>query len=109
MDLVNATRMPAGYTMGLDPDGRERIVVVAKGTFTIPAKGGPLELAEEQLPLVLGDEFYGEPGSAATPSRQSHCEELRCRGRSLLEWPSGDIAASLHSATGPLRSRLRRS
>jgi len=65
MQLVNATGMQAGYTMALDPDGRERIVVVIKGTFTIPRESGDLQLAEEQLPLVLADEFYGDPGLSA--------------------------------------------
>jgi hypothetical protein len=65
VELVNATSMAAGYTLGLDPDGRERIVVVAKGTFAIPPGGGDLALADEQRPLVLADEFVGEPGLSA--------------------------------------------
>ena len=36
MELINATGMQAGYTMGMQPDGRELLVVVVKGTFTIP-------------------------------------------------------------------------
>jgi len=31
MDLLNATKMQAGYTMGMKPDGRELLVVVVKG------------------------------------------------------------------------------
>ncbi len=33
MELINATRMQAGYTMGMEPSGRELLVVVIKGTF----------------------------------------------------------------------------
>jgi hypothetical protein len=66
MELLNATRMRAGYTMGMQPDGRELLVVVVKGTFTIPKdpKKEPT-LAEEQVPLVEADVFTGEPGLSA--------------------------------------------
>jgi hypothetical protein len=66
MELTNATRMSAGYTMGIEPSGRELLVVVVKGTFRIPALSGErLVLHEEQLPLIMSDEFYGEPGRSA--------------------------------------------
>jgi hypothetical protein len=65
MELINSTRMVAGYTMGLEPSGRELLVVVVKGTFRIPADGEPVRLAEEQLPLVMADTFTGEPGLSA--------------------------------------------
>ncbi|MGO9599192.1 MAG: DUF2169 domain-containing protein [Isosphaeraceae bacterium] len=66
MELINATGMQAAYTMGLQPDGRELLVVVVKGTFTIPKdpKQEP-EIAEEQVPLVAADVFTGEPGFSA--------------------------------------------
>ncbi len=66
MELVNATRMAAGYTLGLDPDGRERIVVAVKGTFSFPLGDAQPVLAEDQVPLVMADEFSGEPGFSAT-------------------------------------------
>ena len=66
MELINATKMVAGYTMGLRPDGRELIVVVVKGTFTIPKAGEEPQLAAKQLPLVDADVFTGEPGFSAT-------------------------------------------
>jgi hypothetical protein len=52
--------------MGMRPDGRELLVVVVKGTFTIPndPKKEPT-LAEEQVPLVEADVFTGEPGLSA--------------------------------------------
>lgn len=66
MELINATKMQAGYTMGMAPDGRESLVVVVKGTFRFPEKGSkePV-LAEEQVPLVMADTFAGEPGLSA--------------------------------------------
>jgi len=66
MELLNATKMKAGYTMGLKPDGREVLVVVVKGTFTIPRPGQEPQLAPEQADLVMADEFTGEPGLSAT-------------------------------------------
>src|SRR5262249_10572610 len=63
---LNATGMQAGYTMGMQPDGRELLVVVVKGTFTIP--DDPTQeprLAEKQVPLVEADVFTGEPGLSA--------------------------------------------
>lgn len=66
MELINSTRMVAGYTMGMEPSGRELLVVVIKGTFRIPdEQGAPLRLHEEQLPLVMSDVFFGEPGLSA--------------------------------------------
>ena len=66
MNLVNATKLVAGYTMATDKTGREWLVVVAKGTYGIPAR--PDEeprLLDEQVPLVMTDEFTGEPGFSA--------------------------------------------
>ena len=62
MELLNATRMQAAYTMGTEPSAREHLVVAVKGTFAIPDDGGPATLAEEQAPLIMADEFWGEPG-----------------------------------------------
>ncbi len=65
MELLNSTPMQAGYTMGMHPDGRELLVVVAKGTFKIPQRGGHAELTEQQKKLVEADVFTGEPGLSA--------------------------------------------
>jgi hypothetical protein len=65
MELLNATKMRAGYTMGMRPDARELLVVVVKGTFKIPDNGGEATLAPEQIPLVEADVFTGESGFSA--------------------------------------------
>jgi hypothetical protein len=65
MQLLNATKMQAGYTMGMQPDGRELLVVLVKGTFLVPPAGRPAELAPEQEKLVEADVFTGEPGVSA--------------------------------------------
>jgi len=57
--------MNAAYTMGMDPSGRESLVIVIKATYSFPETGYDLKLAEEQLPLVESDTFSGEPGLSA--------------------------------------------
>ena len=52
--------------MGLDKAGYEHVVVVVKGTFTLPQPGETPKLADEQVPLVDADLFTGEPGRSAT-------------------------------------------
>ena len=39
MELINATRMQAAYTMGIEPSAREHLVVAVKGTFAFPERG----------------------------------------------------------------------
>ena len=65
MELLNATKMQAGYTLGNEPSGREHLVVAIKGTFAFPEKDDDPLLAEEQEPLVEADTFTGEPGFSA--------------------------------------------
>ena len=83
MDLLNATGMQAGYTMGMKPSGREMIVVAIKGTFEFPKNSAdePI-LAEIQLPLIEADTCTGEPGFSApiyevdySPTKL-HCDVL---------------------------------
>ena len=65
MRLEQLTGMQAGYTMGLDKEGREHLVVCIKGTYTMVENGAVPQLAEEQLPLIEADTFTGEPGFSA--------------------------------------------
>jgi hypothetical protein len=83
MELINSTRMVAGFTMGMEPSGRELLVVVVKGTFRIPDdQGATLRLHEEQLPLNMSDIFFGEPGLSAPKyevdfaPRKARCDVL---------------------------------
>ena len=82
MQLLNATSMAAGYTMGMDFDGRESLVVAVKGTFTLPPSGEEAALADLQVPLVEADAFTGEPGFSAPlyetdyAARKPQCDVL---------------------------------
>ena len=63
MRLEHITGMEAGYTMGMEPSGRELLVVCIKGTFSFPKQEDQEpQLAEEQVPLTEADTFTGEPG-----------------------------------------------
>lgn len=80
MNLINATGMAAGYTLGLDKDGRESIVVVVKGTFLIPKNPNdePV-LAPKQAPLVDSDTFTGEPGLSSVIYEVDYApKKLKC-------------------------------
>ena len=82
MELINATRMAAAYTMGMEPSGRELLVVVVKGTFHLPKNGEEVRLHEVQLPLVMADTFTGAPGLTAPyyevdfAPRKHYCDVL---------------------------------
>ena len=65
MRLLNSTPLLASCVIAVDPDGRERAVVVVKGTFGLPQDGGVAPLASEQAPFVYADTFTGEPGRSA--------------------------------------------
>ena len=69
--------------MGMQPDGRELLVVCLKGTFTIPRNGGEPQLAEEQVPLIEADESTGEPGYSA-PLYESEYPPIKPRCDVLL-------------------------
>lgn len=59
----------AEVAVALDVSGREHVVVVAKGTWSIPSAGQrPRPLTPQ--PIVMTDEFYGEPGES--PLRCGH-------------------------------------
>jgi hypothetical protein len=65
MELLNATRLTAAYTQGLAADGRESLVVIAKGSFDLPLDGREARLLDTQQPLLMADIFQGEPGLSA--------------------------------------------
>jgi hypothetical protein len=83
VEVINATRMEAGYSVGLEPSGRELLVVVVKGTFRLPnAQDAALRLHEKQTALIEADVFHGEPGLSAPlyetdfAPRKKYCDVL---------------------------------
>jgi hypothetical protein len=99
LELINATRMVAGYNMGLEPSGRELLVVVIKGTFVLPRPGEAVRLADVQLPLVMADTFTGEPGFSAPVLEIDYAP--RKRACDVL------LVGSAHAPAGREVTRLR--
>ena len=95
MEMINSTGMVIGYTLGVEPSGRELLVVAIKGTYAIPVAGGEACLHREQLPLVVADTFTGEPGFSAPldevdfSPRKHRCDVL-LRGSAYA--PHGEAA-----------------
>jgi hypothetical protein len=64
MNLVNATKMAAGYAAGRLKDGTACLVLVAKGTFIIPVQPKTtLQLVPEQPEPLDSDAYAGDPSS----------------------------------------------
>lgn len=99
MELLNATKMQAGYTMGMKPDGRELLVATVKGTFALPGNGEEPQLLDEQVPLVEADVFTGEPGFSS-PLYETDYAPMKPRCDVLLN-------GSAHSPGGRSASRVR--
>lgn len=83
MHLDNATVFPAAFTMAMDSDGRQHVVVVVKASFAFPENGGATcPVAEDQDPLLMADTFWGDPGHSAPRAEmdfahiKAHCDVL---------------------------------
>ena len=113
MELVNATKLVGGYAMSTDKDGREWLVVVAKGTYGFPDQPErELELLDEQMPLVMTDVFSGEPGfSAARYENDFAPTKPRCDVllNGSCHAPGGRLALSVDVGikVGPLTKAFR--
>ncbi|WP_420859617.1 DUF2169 family type VI secretion system accessory protein [Marivivens marinus] len=65
MHIENLTSFPCQFTLAFDSAGREMVVVVTKGTYTLPeAPGDACTLSPAQRPLHLADEIADGLGSA---------------------------------------------
>lgn len=68
MQIENETPCEVIAVPGYDPDGREAVTIIAKGTFSIADGKDPEPLGPgERLPIAMADEYWGEP--AASPVR----------------------------------------
>jgi len=77
--MINSTGMLANYTLGVEPSGRELLVVVVKESFRFPQRGEMPTRLDEQLPLIMADTFTGEPGFSAPLEEVDFApRKLRC-------------------------------
>ncbi|HRO10399.1 DUF2169 domain-containing protein [Amaricoccus sp.] len=66
MQIYNQTGFPHEFTMAMDKEGREYLLLVVKGTYDFPDEiGGPVRPSDTQVPLVMADEYTGAPGFSA--------------------------------------------
>jgi hypothetical protein len=63
LQVRNETPFTPGMFMFPDERGVDTLYVVVKATFTL--RGHTLALAEQQCPLIIADECWGEPGQSS--------------------------------------------
>jgi len=64
MELVNKTPFSADRFAMRDTAGGDVLVIVVKCTYDMRA-GKPLAVSEEQIPIQMADEFWGDPGETS--------------------------------------------
>lgn len=100
MHLDNGTAYPAAFTGAQDSTGRDYVVVVVKGTFTLPdGQDAACRPAAGQAPLVMADEFWGEPGHSA-PRVEMDFAHVKMRCDILLD-------GAVHAPGGRPAERVR--
>lgn len=69
LQLKNNTSFNTGFALFPDVHGIDNLYIMAKATFLI---GDQWTLAEQQLPLYQGDEYWGEPGESSLKNLDEH-------------------------------------
>ena len=78
LQLVNKSPFKATIALFPNEKGIDTLYTIIKATFIINTK---LEVAEEQMPIVMADEYWGEPGQSS----------LKYASEMHLSKPSTDI------------------
>jgi len=65
LQILNKTPFEAALALNTDLDGAEKVTVAIKGTFKVTPRHSNVRLADEQLPVLYADEYYGEPGKSS--------------------------------------------
>jgi hypothetical protein len=100
MEIDNATACETAFTLAMDAEGRQHVVVVAKASFEFPDGDGEMvRHAAVPDPLVMADVFWGEPGFSA-PRTEMDFAHVKGRCDVLLE-------ASVHAPGGRPADRVR--
>lgn len=94
LQISNTTPFQAALAVFPDPQGVDTLYVTVKGTFHL---GQKLTIAEEQAPLTVADEYWGEPASSS----------LKYATDIHPQKPSTDVTLSGH-AQGKDRKRVDR-
>lgn len=101
IQLRNNTPFAAGSNIFRDRHGTERLTVILKATFVLPEPGHAAKLADQQLPLLLADEYFGDPQKTG----------IRYPADLVPEKPATDIGliGSAYSPDGNPQTRLKAS
>lgn len=90
-NLENLTRFRAVDLPSMNKEGEELLVICVAGRFDLPPAGRPSneppKPSEEQLPPVMEDVYWGEPGASS----------LRYEGQTAYQRPGTDIYISGHA------------
>lgn len=62
LQLKNESSFESAITVFPNENAVDTIYVIVKATFLL---GNKIEVAEEQLPIVMADEYWGEPGQSS--------------------------------------------
>ena len=65
LEIENRTPFEVAVAPSQDKQGHDYAVVAVKGTFEMNRRGDSLAVAELQMPIVWGDEHYGDPGASS--------------------------------------------
>ena len=73
LEIKNHTYFETGLAPAMGKDGLDYAAFVIKGTFGIPTNGSEAVLADEQAPVVVADENYGDPGFSSVKYEMDTC------------------------------------
>src|SRR5690348_4673969 len=109
LQLNNLTRFAAALVPLADADGVDTVFTIVKGTFLLNARPS---IADEQVPITLNDEYYGDP--AATSIRAPSDISLEKVGTDVIvsgsAWAPGSDPTwqmDISVAVGPVRKAVR--
>jgi hypothetical protein len=93
-EVVNRTPFVVALVPGLDATDVAHVTVLAKGTFSLPPRPGPLVPAEQQVPALWADEHNGD--DPATSS-------VRYESDAAARKPGTDVVLVGHAHAGARR------
>lgn len=111
LELVNQTMFPAALLPWENLNGEARLTVIVKATFAVDAKGN-VTIADEQLPLLIGDVHYGDDPMAPVQF-ESDMVPFKPKADVVLvghAWPQDAATATqldVRLRVGPIHKTLR--
>jgi len=62
--LISRTALPIDWRLLFDRDGSQRFVAIVRATYAL-SDAGPVQLAEQQMPVVSTDVCWGDPATTS--------------------------------------------